>query len=97
MNKETFIENLKRKKYDMYNYWERCENNLKNEIDMLISYYQKELAIENAELEAKVYTYENIIANSNFKSVLTKDKASMQKKIEELEQELEILKGDSNE
>ena len=50
MNKETFVEIISSKKYDMYNYWERCENNLKDEIDMLISYYQKELAIENAKL-----------------------------------------------
>lgn len=70
---------------------------LKNEIDMLISYYQKELAIENAELEAKVYTYENIIANSNFKAINNKSIESLNKKIKELEEELEILKGDSNE
>lgn len=53
--------------------------------------------LKNAELEAKVYTYEKIISNSNFKSVLTKDKESMQKKIKELEQEVEILKGENNE
>lgn len=47
--------------------------------------------LEKAELEAKVYTYEKIIANSNFKSVLSKDKQALEKRIKELEkiQELE--------
>lgn len=62
-------------------------------VDNIVILYK----LKSAELEAKVYTYENIISNSNFKSILTKDKESMQKKIKELEQELQILKGDSNE
>ncbi len=47
-----------------------------------------------AELEAKVYTYEKIIANSNFKSVLSKDKQALEKRIKELEKILE-LEGDN--
>ncbi len=31
-----------------------------------------DLKIENAELKAKIYAYEKIIANSNFKTVLKK-------------------------
>ena len=61
---------------------------IENVVDNIIILYKT----KNAELEAKVYTYEKIIANSNFKSILTKDKESMQKKIKELEKEIEILK-----
>lgn len=38
------------------------------------------------ELEAKVYTYEQIIANSNFKAILSKDKQTLEKRIKELEE-----------
>ena len=50
--------------------------------------------LEKAELEAKVYTYEKIIANSNFKSVLSKDKQTLEKRIKELEK---TLKEDNKE
>ena len=51
------------------------ENEVKDRIDLLISYYQKELETKNAELEAKVYTYEKIIANSNFAPILKENKS----------------------
>ena len=33
----------------------------------------------------KVYTYEKIIANSNFKAILSKDKQALENRIKELE------------
>lgn len=70
MNKDTYIEYLKGRNHDIYYYWDNIENELKDKIDLLISYYQKELEFKNAELSAKVYTYEKIIANSNFAPIL---------------------------
>lgn len=74
MNKETFIEYIKRNKYNFYNYWENYNKDLEDKIDLLILYYQKELDIKIAELNAKIYVYENIIENSNFKAILSKAK-----------------------
>ena len=65
-------------------------------IDDVIDKIIIEIKLYTAELEAKVYTYEKIIENSNFKAVLNQTKESMQKKISELEGELEILKGEEN-
>lgn len=39
-------------------------------VDEIIILYK----LKNAELEAKVYTYEKIIANSNFKPILKENK-----------------------
>ena len=72
-------------------------NSDKKSIDNVIDKILIKIKLYTAELEAKVYTYEKIIENSNFKAVLNKSKETMQKKISELEKELEILKGGSNE
>ena len=64
----------------------------KKHIDEVISKILVEIRLYTAELEAKVYTYEKIIENSNFKAIMNKSKETMQKKISELEKELEILK-----
>lgn len=68
----------------------------KKHIDDVIDKILIEIKLYTAELEAKVYTYEKIIENSNFKAVLNKSKETMQKKIGELEKELEILKGSNS-
>ena len=70
-------------------------NSDKQHIDETIDKILIEIRLYTAELEAKVYTYEKIIENSNFKAVLNKPKETMQKKIGELEKELEILKGEN--
>ena len=76
MNKDTYMEYLKGKIYSLYHHFENNENDVKDKIDLLISYYQKELEIKNAELEAKIYAYEKIIANSNFAPILKENKKS---------------------
>lgn len=38
------------------------------------------------EMEGKIYAYEQIIANSNFKAILSKDKQVLEKRIKELEE-----------
>ena len=86
MNKEELLKLFE--KYKSYTYKTICIENFEKIIEEILRLYN----LEKASLEAKVYTYEKIIANSNFKSILAKDKESMQKKIKELEQELEILK-----
>lgn len=64
-----------------------------NEFDMAIEQILINYKLEKAELEAKVYTYEKIIANSNFKSVLSKDKQALEKRIKELEKMQELEQG----
>lgn len=66
----------------------------KNYIDNLIDKILIEIKLYTAELEAKVYTYEKIIANSNFKSVLSKDKQALEKRVKELEK-LQELEGNN--
>jgi len=63
-------------------FWERIEEIIKR---------------YTCELEAKVYTYEKVIANSNFKSILSKDKQTLEKRVKELEKEIIELKGEDNE
>lgn len=94
MNKEEILE-LFKKHYDGREYYEYRLRayDLEGIIETILTKHKLELA----ESEAKVYTYENIIANSNFKAVNNKSIDSLNKKIKELENELEILKGDSNE
>lgn len=75
MNKDTFITYLSGKTYELYYHWENHKKELEDKTDLLISYYQKELVMENAELKAKVYTYEKIIANSNFAPLLKESKS----------------------
>jgi SPX domain protein involved in polyphosphate accumulation len=77
MNYEELDKLLKQYKSKIY-----YENN-EDTINKILIMYK----LYNAELEAKVYTYEKIIANSNFRSVLSKDKQSLEKRIKELEQE----------
>ena len=45
-----------------------------NKFDTLIKQIDLEHRLEIAELEAKVYTYEKIIANSNFAPILKENK-----------------------
>ena len=75
MNKDTYITYLSDKNYDLYYHWENHKKELEDKTDLLILYCQKELSIENAELKAKVYAYEKIIANSNFAPLLKESKS----------------------
>lgn len=96
MNEEN-ITNI----FNNYGYQESiCDKNKRIEIgsdkfNMAVEQLLINCKLEKAELEAKVYTYEKIIANSNFKSVLSKDKQALEKRIKELEkmQELEGNNG----
>ena len=45
--------------------------------------------VETGELKGKIYAYETIISNSNFKSILSKDKQSYEKRINELEKQIQ--------
>ena len=92
MNKEniTNIFNNHGKKiytYDQNKHIEIGSDGFNMAVEQLLINYK----LEKAELEAKVYTYEKIIANSNFKSILSKDKQALEKRVKELEkmQELE--------
>jgi len=74
VREEDLIEYIKDKAYSFYNHWTNYESEIKGKLDMVIQHYQKDLIEENAELKAKVYTYEKIIANSNFYPILEKNK-----------------------
>jgi hypothetical protein len=56
--------------------------NLDEIIDKIIAKHN----IIVGELEGKIYAYEQIIANSNFKAILSKDKQALEKRIKELEE-----------
>lgn len=91
MNKENITEifNKYGKKIwsnDKTNHIEIGSDNFNMAVEQLLIYYK----LEKAELEAKVYTYEKIIANSNFKSVLSKDKQALEKRVKELEKMQEL-------
>ena len=64
--------------------------------DVIKSYYDNNatgnIFREKAILEAKVYAYEQIIENSNFKAILSKDKETLKKKVESLEKDIEIYR-----
>ena len=98
MNKEK-ITNI----FDNYGYLiSKCDEHKHIEIgsdkfNMAVEQLLINYKLEKAELEAKVYTYEKIIANSNFKSVLSKDKQALEKRVKELEkmQELEQVENES--
>lgn len=66
-----------------------------DEFNMAVEQLLINYKLEKAELEAKVYTYEKIIANSNFKSVLSKDKQALEKRVKELEK-LQELEGNND-
>lgn len=74
MSEEDLIKYIKDKAHSFYNYWSNYESEIKGKVDMVIQYYQKDLKEENAVLKAKVYTYETIIANSNFYPILKDNK-----------------------
>ena len=73
MNKEEIL-NL----FDFYNNGSGAHLNhtdydsISRVVDNIIILYK----LKNAELEAKVYTYEKIIANSNFKPILKENKST---------------------
>lgn len=73
MNKETFMEYLKKNKYYIYNNWFDYQDEIRDKIDLLITYHQKEIETAKAKLEAQCYAYEKIIANSNFKVIIDKE------------------------
>lgn len=95
MNKENITEifnNYGKKlySYDDHKHIEIGSDNFNMAVEKLLINYK----LEKAELEAKVYTYEKIIANSNFKSVLSKDKQALEKRVKELEK-LQELEGNN--
>lgn len=94
MNKEEILGLFQFTSYGNGTYLRNNDYDTINKIvDNIIILYK----LKSAELEAKVYTYEKIISNSNFKAVNNKSIESLNKRIKELEQELEILKGGNNE
>ena len=91
MNKEELM------KLFEFNEYGRTEFYNKKDIENKIEQISLKHKLYTSELESKVYTYEKIIANSNFKAINDKSVESLKKKIKELEEEIQILKGDSNE
>lgn len=95
MNKENITEifNKYGKKIYSYNQNKHIEIG-SDEFNMAVEQLLINYKLEKAELEAKVYTYEKIIANSNFKTVLSKDKQALEKRVKELEK-LQELEGNN--
>lgn len=91
MNKEEILKLFKiHHNIDEYYEYKQTATELEEIIEKILTKHKLVLA----ELEAKVYAYENIITNSNFKAVNNKSIDILNKKIKELENELEILKGE---
>ena len=93
MNKEEILNLFTWDRNDELSYSKRNKNSIGEVVENIIIKHK----LYTSELEAKVYTYEKIIANSNFKAINNKSVESLKKKIKELEEEIQILKGDSNE
>ena len=91
MNKENITEIFnnyggKIYSYDKTKHIEIGSDGFDMAVEKLLTIYK----LEKAELEAKVYNYEKIIANSNFKTVLSKDKQALEKRVKELEKLQEL-------
>ena len=70
-------------KQDMYYEENRFRTQVK--LDGIIDKIIVKHNIIVGELEGKIYAYEQIIANSNFKAILSKEKQALEKRIKELE------------
>ena len=68
---------MENKILDILNKYESsgCKCVFKGNFENVAKEISAEIKLLNAELQAKVYTYEKIIANSNFKPVLEKKKS----------------------
>lgn len=93
MNKEEILKLFPWDMHDGISYSKRDKNSIGEVVEKIITKHK----LYTSELEAKVYAYEKIIANSNFKAINDKSVESLKKKIKELEEEIQILKGDTNE
>ena len=93
MNKEEIINLFPWDEYNEISRGKRDKESIKEVVEKIIIKHK----LYTSELEGKVYTYEKIIANSNFKAINDKSVESLKKKIKELEEEIQVLKGDSNE
>lgn len=91
MNKEELMKLFEFDEFEKTRFYNKKD--MENIIKQVILNHK----LYTSELEAKVYTYEKIIANSNFKAINNKSVESLKKKIKELEEEIQVLKGDSNE
>lgn len=89
MNRGYIIELFR--KYREYNRYNIFVGDLEEIIEAILNKYKIELAIGIAEAEAKVYAYENIISNSNFKSVLNEDKQKLEQENKELRERIDYL------